>query len=99
MTHAGNSFDSDYARLATKNPASKVHTHMRQLAHVLALLSEQDEWPTLLTTCGAPLGALSHWFHGALEYLTTSWNLHGRQAWIEARLLTVASAIADASRG
>ena len=40
------------------------------------LLSEQAEWPTLLTTCGAPLGALSHWVHGALEYLATSWNLH-----------------------
>ena len=39
MTHAGATFDTDYARLGTKNPSAKVHMHMRQLAHVLALLS------------------------------------------------------------
>lgn len=76
MTNAGNSFETDYARLGSKNPTAKIHMHMRQLAHVLALLAEQDDWPVWLITCGAPLGALSHWFFAALEYLAQPWNLH-----------------------
>ena len=70
--------ESDWARHATKNGTSRVHIAMRQLAHVLSLLSAQDDWPVILVTCGAPLAALARWLHGALEYLGLPWN---RNVW------------------
>lgn len=72
--HAG---ESDWKRDATKNVSSPIHMRMRQLGHVLALLSSQPQWPLLLTThVGAPLAALARWMHGALDYLAFHGNLH-----------------------
>lgn len=68
--------DSEWARHALKNTASRVHVQMRMLAHVLSLLSVQEDWANLLTTCGAPLNAMSHWLSGVLDYLSLPFNLH-----------------------
>ena len=48
---------------------------MRVLLQLLALLAEQREWAPLLLVCSAQLGALAHFLCGALESLSTMWNL------------------------
>ena len=68
--------ETEWARHATKNPASRCHMHTRQLCHVLSLLSGQHGWAELVATCGAPLAALSHFTHSVIEYLEKPWNLH-----------------------
>ena len=76
---------SDWRRDA-KNVASPIHMKMRQLGHVLALLSDQRGWCTLLTTqVGAPLAALARWMHGALEYLalkSPDGSMGNQHAWL-----------------
>jgi hypothetical protein len=84
--------ESDWARHATKNAASRCHAHMRLLAHVLSLLSTQPDWADLLMTCGAPLPALAHWYHGAIEYLSLTWNMHAWSLQVRDRGLLMTSA-------
>ena len=68
--------DYEWHGNAIKNPNSKLHVQMRQLAHVFALLSCQSGWTEVVTTCRADLRALASWMHGALDYLHLQYNIH-----------------------
>jgi hypothetical protein len=72
---------SGWSRDATANAGSILHVHMRSVSHLLALLSSQPAWPTVLVGSGARLGALAAFVHSLLDYLLCdanryAWSLH-----------------------
>ena len=66
--------ESEWSKSVT-NKDSHCHTNMRALTQLFALVSEQDDWPHLLVTCGAPLTGFAHFTLGAIEYLTAEANV------------------------
>ena len=67
--------EGEFRADAVKNPSSRFHATMRQLAHALALASDAPGWAEHLAECAEQLRPLAQWVHGALDYLALPSNL------------------------